>query len=214
MNKFFRALIGIISLGVLVAFIFVPVITLTGDSYNYLNIVELAIEAVKNTEWGYAVLFGIFVLLIGIPVLCFLILAIVHNFKLLTKPQRIRVGNQVYTALFFLLVLVFFPKLLMLFPDTAPDWFPDATIYSYLVLLKNNQSLFNMGVILYIAIGACVAIIVLKIMGNVALRTAYKLANTQGGTFNDSNAGIGYCRNCGNTVSPNDRFCRRCGERI
>ena len=58
-----------------------------------------------------------------------------------------------------------------------------------------------MGVILYIAIGACVAIIVLKIMGNVALRTAYKLANTQGGTFNDSNAGIGYCRNCGNTVS-------------
>ena len=70
----------------------------------------------------------------------------------------------------------------MLFPDTAPDWFPDATIYSYLVSLKNNQSLFNMGVILYIAIGACVAIIVLKIMGNVALRTAYKLANTQGGT--------------------------------
>ena len=214
MNKFFRALIGIISLGVLVAFIFVPVITLKGDSYNYLNIVELAIEAVKNTDWGYAVLFGIFVLLIGIPVLCFLILAIVHNFKLLAKPQRIRVGNQVYSALFFLLVLVFFPKLLMLFPDTAPDWFPDATIYSYLVSLKNNQSLFNMGVILYIAIGACVAIIVLKIMGNVALRTAYKLANTQGGTFNDSNAGIGYCRNCGNMVSPNDRFCRRCGERI
>ena len=49
--------------------IFVPVITLTGDSYNYLNIVELAIEKVKNTEWEYAVLFGIFVLLIGIPVL-------------------------------------------------------------------------------------------------------------------------------------------------
>ena len=65
-----------------------------------ISILELAIEAVKNTEWEYAVLFGIFVLLIGIPVLCFLILAIVHNFKLLAKPQRIRVGNQVYTALF------------------------------------------------------------------------------------------------------------------
>jgi hypothetical protein len=212
MNKLFRALIGFSSLGVLIAFAFMPVITLFGDSITFRNIIELTIEVVKDKVWESLAFFGLFALLVGIPVLCFLILAIVHLFKLLAKPQKIRVGNQVFTALFFLLFLIFLPKLLGLLPDTAPDWFPEE-VYGYLLIFKNNQDMFQFGPILFIAIGACVVIFLFKIFGNVSLKATYKAAGGITSDRNDFNQ-MNYCSNCGNTVSSNDRFCKRCGERI